>query len=229
MAASIELLANDAPAAVIEGAMEVLARCFSGSEPLDVTRGVTYDEWLPTARDAIEGLRGNGLALVARLPTPPDADERTLRESVLGLVLNCDGHDNTPEVRWPPEPKFGPILKVLDALDERACTPAAPHRDVYVWLLAVDSRARGQGLGAALLRETVRIAREQRYHSVVTEATSTFTRLICEKLGFVVESEVEYETFELPNGERPFAELPRITQEKGIGKHPSGAFLRLTL
>ena len=228
MAASIEVLAYDAPAAVLEGAAQVLARSFSSSGPLDVTRGVTREDWLPMARSGVASLRGNGITLVARLPTPLDADEATVRDSVVGVVLNSDRADELPSE--PPDAKLVPILLLLDSLEEHAHKPSERLRELYIWLLAVDERTRGQGVATALLRETVRIARELQYGSIVTEATSSYTRLICEqKLGFVVEKEIEYASFELPNGERPFAELPRIAHERGLGTHLSGTFLRLSL
>lgn len=126
------------------------------------------------------------LPVVEILPDEPTADQR---DQVLKLLLDFNGQHTGHLIERPNlgmllrDPKTGEIIGGLYATDE--------YNWLFIKYLIVPETLRGKGLGATLMREAERIARERGYLGMFLDTFDFQARPFYLKLGFEPFGELE--------------------------------------
>jgi ribosomal protein S18 acetylase RimI-like enzyme len=186
--------------------IRLIARVFSESEPPAVAMGLSCDDMKQFLQLIVPSVLPDGITVIAR-----SGDTGNFA----GVML-CDDFASPPSV----DPshissKFLPILSMLEELDEqfRRGKAILPGQILHLFMLAVDSRFAGQGVGQGMVRTCVDNGARKGYRIGVTEATGRVSQHIFRKNGFVDRFSVAYRDFRF-NDKAVFSEIE--VHEKAI-------------
>ena len=179
--------------------IRLLAKVFSESEPPALAMGLSCAEMEEFLRIIVPQIVPCDLSIVAR-------DRET--QALAGVALSDDFASPPAFDSARISPKFLPIFAMLDRLDAqfRAETPSSPGHCIHLFMLAVEKRFAGRGIGSSLVQACIDNAREKDYRSAVTEATGRVSQHIFRKNGFTDRFTTSYADF-LYDGHAPFASI----------------------
>jgi ribosomal protein S18 acetylase RimI-like enzyme len=160
--------------------------------------GITPDEFEVMAADDIQALVRDGLSVVACVSTTGQ---------IVGVMVARDACSRVPggvDV----SDKFKPIAALVDTLtaDYMAHKRLTPGRVLYPYMLGVDSRFGGDGIGTGVTEATLTHARRRGYTESFLVATNTRSQQLFRCLGFVEKDRVSYSDF-LFEGKAVFASI----------------------
>ena len=170
----------------------LLARVFSESEPPAVAMALSFRDFEQFLQFLVPAIIPTGLTVVSR-----NADT----EAVVGVLF-------TDDFATPPildlsriSQKFLPILFMLDRLDGqfRKGRTILPREYLHLFMLAVDVRFAGQGIGQGLIKACIDNGVRKGYRTGITEATGKVSQHIFRKNGFADRFRVSYRSFVYEN------------------------------
>ncbi|XP_047004003.1 uncharacterized protein LOC124622365 [Schistocerca americana] len=174
--------------------VERLARtAFYPDEPLDVAFGNTRGP--PTEEILFLSALGDGHSLIAE-----DASTGEAVAMCINSIVTPEIHEKEAQLQVRDE-KLRAVLRVVDAAlreaDVWSHTTARSALEVHI--LAVARSARGRGLAAALLAESLRMAKEElRLPLVMIFCTSAFSARLARRAGMQVVYELPYSQIDMP-------------------------------
>ena len=172
----------------IDGMIRRIAEAFSSSDPPALAMGLTAQDLTRFLRIISPQATEAGLTTVARLRSTGE---------VVGAMLS---DDLAAPVAAEPElisRKFRPIFAMLEQLEQRsfALEPPPEGEHVHLFMLAVDGRLAGRGIGQGLVRSCLENAATRGYRRAVTEATGMVSQHLFRKMGFQERSRISYQEF----------------------------------
>ncbi|XP_069676773.1 arylalkylamine N-acetyltransferase-like 2 [Periplaneta americana] len=154
-------------------------------EPLSVSLGLNNAGWSEEDDEGPEIL-SEGVSLMA---VALEGREFETGE-ILGLCLNGEMSSNDAEILARmaancKDRKFAKIMAFLSRMDRDANIWGRfdVQRAMGIFVMAVDSRATGRGIGRALMERSRDVARAQGFPMLRVDCTSDFTARICGRLG----------------------------------------------
>jgi ribosomal protein S18 acetylase RimI-like enzyme len=191
-------------AADVEAMIHLIGSVFSAAEPPAVAMGLSvadFSEFLNLfAARAVE----DGLTVIAR---------SDVRDKVVGALLTHDFAMPAPLDLHRLNPRFLPILAMLDSLDDqyRSARGIRAGEYLHLLMLAVDPQSAGRGIAQRLVEHCLANGTRKGYRWAVTEATGVISQRVFGKLGFEERSRVRYRDFRY----RDAAVFAGITQHDG--------------
>ncbi|XP_063239267.1 arylalkylamine N-acetyltransferase-like 2 isoform X2 [Bacillus rossius redtenbacheri] len=183
-----------------DSVVELLRRSFVTEEPLNSQAPAPMD---PSELYSLKFL-GSGLSLVAAAGDG----------SVAGVCINTEGTpalyaDRSRTKQTSTNPHTRKVLTLLDEAEEAVGVWGRYGVDRFfdVRILAVRRSARGQGLGKALVRRSLQIARERGYQLVHMECTGFYSARIAEQLGMECVFRIAYAEYKGDDG-NPVFDVP---------------------
>ncbi len=183
----------------VEDVVHLIAAMFSQADPLAVAMGLSFRNLEHFLQPFAPRTIADELTLVAR-----SRDTRKL----VGVLL-------TDDFAFPPavdlkqvSAKFLPIFSILETLDEqfRKGTAISPGEYLHLFMLAVDHRFSGHGIGQGLLKACLGNGFRKGYRKALTEATGTVSQHVFRKQGFRGRFSVAYRDF-MYEGKTVFASI----------------------
>lgn len=182
-------------------------------EPMARLLGIGKEDYVSYTELVVAKALRDGLTLVAR-----SFDGR-----IAGFLISEDFATAPPYGSMPVSKKFGPLIGILDALDDEYRAAKMPRLgDVFhLYMLGVRSEFSGQGLARRLVKAGLALAKERGFQHAVVETTGESSRSLCRKLGFHEFREIAYPAFEYA-GDRPFAAMTAaracVLQERSVAE-----------
>ena len=172
--------------------VRLLASVFSQSEPPAVAVGLSVADFEQFLQLALPSVIPNGLTVIARSASAGE----------LAGVLFTDDFATPPAPDLSRiSPKFLPIFSMLETLDEqfRKGRTILPNHYLHLFMLAVDGRFAGQGIGQGLIRACIENGSRKGYRAALTEATGKVSQHAFRKNGFTDRFSVLYQNFVYEN------------------------------
>ncbi len=168
--------------------VHLLARVFSESEPPAVAMGLSQAEMEQFLRFIVPAIIPHQLTLLAR-----SSETQELAGVVLAEDFSLAPVVNIHRI----SAKLLPILSMLETLDEqfRSGKTLAVGEYLHLFMLAVDARFAGRGIGHQLVRACTNNGLRKAYHLALTEATGNVSQHIFRKNGFAERFSVSYRDF----------------------------------
>lgn len=203
----------------VDQIVHLVATAFSTSEPLARAVGLSVAEMQTFLRPLMSTAMAQGLTIVAHRASSGD---------LAGALLNDDFASPLPVDPSQLNPKYLPIIALLESLEEhqRFARDIAPGECLHLFMLAVDERFKGLGVGRGLVKATLEHGARKRYRTAVTEATASASQHIFRTLGFAERFSISYPEFRY-DGKAVFASIrdpsSAILMEKPLSwdHHPS--------
>lgn len=172
----------------VAGMCRMLAETFARNDPPAVAVGLTAAEFEAFVRLVSAPVITRELTIVARDP----ASGR-----LAGAMLTEDAASPPPDGLTELSQKFGPIFDLFGLLEEQYVEqPAAESGEaLHLFLLGVDDRYAGQGVGQRLVREALDNGIARGYRTAVVEATNLTSQHIFSKLGFTTRARTSYAAY----------------------------------
>jgi len=168
--------------------VRLLASVFSQSEPPAVAVGFSVADFQQFLQLALPSVIPNGLTVIARSASAGE----------LAGVLFTDDFATPPALDLSRiSPKFLPIFSMLETLDEqfRKGRTILPNHYLHLFMLAVEGRFAGQGIGQGLIRACIDNGSRKGYRAALTEATGKVSQHAFRKNGFADRFSVSYQNF----------------------------------
>ena len=168
--------------------VRLLASVFSQSEPPAVAVGLSLADFEQFLQLALPSVIPNGLTVIARSASAGE----------LAGVLFTDDFATPPALDLSRiSPKFLPIFSMLETLDEqfRKGRAILPNHYLHLFMLAVEGRFAGQGIGQGLIRACIDNGSRKGYRAALTEATGKVSQHTFRKNGFADRFSVSYQNF----------------------------------
>lgn len=196
----------------LDEAIEVLADAFTRSEPMTTARNITKHEFTDFVRVLWPMSGRDDLSLIGR---DKDTGE------VVAAVIATD-FERTPDPEHLSH-KFAPIIALLNALEEkyRAGRTIRAGKYLYIFMLTVSERRRGQNIGQQLLQTCLTNGTARGYVNAVTEAIGLVSQHVCIKLGFVERLRINYAEF-VYHEKHPFRDIKHSTATILMDKQLTG-------
>jgi len=175
-----------------DGVVRLLAAVFSESEPPAVAMGLTFADMKQFLQLVVPSVIRDGLTVISRSEVTGE---------LVGALLT-DDFASPPDLEMSQvSPKLAPILSMLETLDEqfRDGKTLAPGKYLHLFMLGVDARLAGQGIGQGLVKACLDNALRKGYQAAVTEATGKVSQHIFRKNGFIDRFSVSYRDFRYEN------------------------------
>lgn len=166
----------------------LLARVFIESEPPAVAMALSLDEMKQFLQLVVPNVIPDELTVIAR--------SSGTRE--FAGVLLTDDFASRPDLDISQiSPKFSPILSMLEKLDEqfRKGRTVSPGNYLHLFMLGVEGRFAGQGIGQGLIKACIDNGSRKGYRKALTEATGKVSQHIFRKNGFANRFSVLYRDF----------------------------------
>jgi ribosomal protein S18 acetylase RimI-like enzyme len=165
-------------AADLDEMARLLAAVFTERDPPAVALGLTPAEFEAFVRLFCSRAAEEGLTIVARNANSGE---------MIGALLTEDSASLPPDGLERVSSKFNPIFHLLGQLDSeyRAGKTLRAGEILHLFLLGVDGRFGGHGVGQQLLSACLENGRKRRFRLAVTEATNRTSQHIFRKHGFV--------------------------------------------
>lgn len=172
----------------VRGMCRMLAETFARNDPPAVAVGLTPAEFEVFVRTVSASETTRELTIVAR-----DPESGTLA----GAMLTEDAASPPPEGMAELSQKFVPIFDLFGLLEAQSGEqPAAEPGDVlHLFLLGVDDRFAGQGVGRRLVLEALDNGTAKGYRTALVEATNLTSQHIFSKLGFTTRGRTSYAAY----------------------------------
>jgi ribosomal protein S18 acetylase RimI-like enzyme len=166
----------------------VLAETFARNDPPAVAVGLTAAEFERFVRLVAGSEITRELTIVARDPESG---------SLAGAMLTEDAASPLPEGMTELPEKFEPIFDLFGLLEALVAEPPAdtPGDVLHLFLLGVDNRFAGHGVGQRLVREALDNGIAKGYRTAVVEATNLGSQHIFSKLGFTTRAQTSYAAY----------------------------------
>lgn len=183
----------------VDQIVRLVATAFSTSEPLAKAVGLSVAEMEAFLRPLMSTAMAQELTIVAR---------RANSGELAGALLNDDLAAPLPVDPSQLNPKYLPIIALLESLEEhyRFDRDVAPGECLHLFMLAVDERFKGLGIGRGLVKATLEHGARNRYRTAVTEATASASQHIFRTLGFAERFSISYPEFRY-EGKAAFASI----------------------
>ncbi len=168
--------------------VHLLARVFSQSEPPAVAMGLSVEDMEQFLRLIVPKIVPDGLTVVSR----------SHETGTLAGVLLTDDFATIPDVDLSQiSPRFLPIFAMLERLDEqfRRGREISAGQYLHLFMLAVDARFAGCGIGQGLVEACVDNGSRKGYRTALTEATGRVSQHVFRKNGFAERFSVAYQDF----------------------------------
>ncbi len=177
-------------------AVKLLAEAFSSRDPPERVMGITPDEFEVMAAHDTKALLSDRLSLVARVSTTAQ---------MVGVLVANDACSKVPDGLNISD-KFKPIAALVRTLTVgyMARNHLGPGRTLYLYMIAVDSRFSGRGIGTSLIETSLTHAQLQGYTESFVAATNRRSQHLFKGCGFVEKGQVSYRDFRF-EGEAVFA------------------------
>jgi ribosomal protein S18 acetylase RimI-like enzyme len=172
--------------------VRLLARVFSESEPPAVAMALSIADLEQFLGLVVPVIVPNALSVTAR---------RAGGGELAGVLFTGDFATPFDFDLALVSPKFLPIFSMLDTLDEqfRQGRNISPGQYLHLFMLAVDRRSAGQGIGQGMVQTCLENGLRKGYRAAVTEATGKISQHIFRKNGFAERFSVAYRTFTYEN------------------------------
>jgi len=166
----------------------MLAETFARNDPPAVAVGLTPAEFEAFVRLVSTSELTRELTIVAR-------DQAS--GSLAGAMLTEDAASQLPEGMDELSQKFDPIFDLFSLLDAQLAEPPVtePGDVLHLFLLGVDDRFAGQGVGQGLVLEALNNGIARGYRAAVVEATNLRSQHIFSKLGFTTRAQTSYAAY----------------------------------
>jgi ribosomal protein S18 acetylase RimI-like enzyme len=166
----------------------MLAETFARNDPPAVAVGLTPTEFEAFVRLISTSERTRELTIVARNP---------VSGSLAGAVLTEDAASLPPEGMAELSEKFDPIFDLFSLLDAQLAEPPVtePGDVLHLFLLGVDDRFAGQGVGQGLVLGALNNGIARGYRTAIVEATNLRSQHIFSKLGFTTRAQTSYAAY----------------------------------
>jgi ribosomal protein S18 acetylase RimI-like enzyme len=166
----------------------VLAETFARNDPPAVAVGLTAAEFEAFVRLVSASEITRALTIVAR---------HAASGRLAGAMLAEDAASPPPERMTELSPKFDPIFDLFGLLETQLAEPPAdtPGDVLHLFLLGVDDRFAGRGVGQRLVREALDNGIAKGYRTAVAEATNLGSQHIFSKLGFTTRAQTSYAAY----------------------------------
>ena len=163
----------------------LLAETFTRSDPPAVAVGLSPDEFEDFATLVSRPETTQGLTIIAR-------DGRS--GIMAGALLSEDAASSPPDGMAGLSDKFEPIFELFGQLEAQIEEPpiTAPGEALHLFLLGVDERFAGRGIGQQLVKVALAHGVASGFRVAVAEATNRTSQHIFTKLGFACRAEVAY-------------------------------------
>lgn len=172
--------------------VRLLATVFSQSEPPAVAMGLSFPDMKQFLQLVVPSAIPDGLTVISRSGGTGE----------LAGVLLTDDFASPPDLDTSQiSPKFSPILSMLERLDEqfRKGRTISPGNYLHLFMLGVEGRFAGQGIGQGLIKACIDNGSRRGYRTALTEATGKVSQHIFRKNGFVDRFSVLYRDFQYEN------------------------------
>ena len=172
--------------------VRLLATVFSQSEPPAVAMGLSFPDMKQFLQLVVPSVIPDGLTVISR----------SAGTGELAGVLLTDDFASPPDLDTSQiNPKFSPILSMLERLDEqfRKGRTISPGNYLHLFMLGVEGRFAGQGIGQGLIKACIDNGSRRGYRTALTEATGKVSQHIFRKNGFVDRFSVLYRDFQYEN------------------------------
>jgi ribosomal protein S18 acetylase RimI-like enzyme len=168
--------------------VRLIATAFSASEPLAKAMKLSVAEMAEFLRPLMPAAFAQGLTIVAR---------RQGSDELAGALLNDDLASPLPVDPSRLDSKYLPIITLLETLEEHynIGRTIAPGECLHLFMLAVDERFKGHGIGRGLVRASLEYGARRGYRAAVTEATAGASQHIFRALGFAERFPILYQDF----------------------------------
>lgn len=172
----------------VPGMCRMLAQTFVRNDPPAVAVGLTPAEFEPFVRKVSASDTTRELTIVAR---DPDSG------ALAGAMLTEDAASPPPDGMAELSQKFEPIFDLFGLLEAEFVDqpPAEPGEVLHLFLLGVDDRYAGQGVGQRLVLEALDNGIAKGYRIGLAEATNLTSQHILSKLGFTTRARTSYAAY----------------------------------
>ena len=181
----------------LDQAIEVLAHSMTGYEPVSTYFGLSKDDWREFAKLFCEKAVKEKAGHVA-------VEEATGK--VCSLTVAEDVKSEQPDTSQLSNPMWASVFEFIDKVEEDAW--ASEHWEKgQVWhhfLSGTHPDYRGASINPEVKRANIAYAQKLGYEKVILEATSVQNHNAIKKLGFKVDHEVPYRSFQTKDGEYMF-------------------------
>ena len=191
----------------LDEAWELMIAIFSTQEPAANTLGATRaDTCKKYSRSKMQSYLKYQISDIAVTET----------NEIIGVFF-VDAEFSAPTEASDPasmKPYFAIVHSLVSCIDMNEFQSDPSNRIAFGVALAVKETRKGEGIGKALMKESLRLAKKRGYkfHSLIL--TSKYSLKIALKLGFELKAFIKYKDFEY-NGGKPF--LNMNPEHKGIG------------
>ena len=181
-------------------ALDLFIKSFCENEPITKHLGIHYKDYEPFAKDIIQKAIKDGLSKIA-------VDQQ-------GRVVACTIAEDIADPFIPHlahYPKLKPILNMLDKLSASFLKGKkfTKGKIVHVWIAAVDTRFRGQGLSTETDMASVEAAARKGFDYAYAEFTNKISENVTHQFKILKQcNKIVYSEFTDETGQKPFAGLP---------------------
>jgi ribosomal protein S18 acetylase RimI-like enzyme len=179
--------------------VHLVARTLCADEPMGVAAGLLAPDVERFLQASSEQLLSDGLTMVA---------VDTATGKLAGALISDDLASPLSAEQENLSPKFLPVFALLGALDEnyRKGATLSYGQYLHLFMLTIDKRFRGRGIGQMLVGAAVENGAEMGYRYAVVEATGVISQHLFRKAGFVERCRTSYAEFRY-EGAAPFASI----------------------
>ena len=176
--------------------VELFARTFCDSEPITKHLSIQYHDYEPFAREVINKAIKEGVSKIAI-----DKQDK---------VIACCIAEDIADAFMPKlthYPKLKPIITLLNELSKPFLDGKKflKGKVAHVWIAAVDRKYRGQGLSTVIDMACADLLARKGYDFVYAEFTNEISEKIINQYSlFQLCNKINYDTFTMGSGERPF-------------------------
>jgi hypothetical protein len=171
-----------------EGIVRLIASAFSRFEPLAQAVGLSVADMEEFLQPLMPAAIAQGLTIVAR---------RKGSIELAGALLSDDLASPLPVDPSRISRRFSPIIALLERLEDfyGGGSDAAPGQCLHMFMLAVDERLKGGGIGQGLVEASLDNGSRKGFRTTVAETTAAASQHIFRALGFAERFHIVYRDF----------------------------------
>lgn len=172
----------------IDEVAKLLSKAFSRGEPTVKALKITPEEYYSVADIYCKKAIKEGLSMTAR-------DKNTGK--IVGSIINEDFDSPKPEGIEKIHPKVAMDMVLIDILEEDLkANKKEGEKRFHLFLGGTDKDYENKHISQALIEESMKLAKDKNFTSIVAEPTGFATQHIIKKLGFVQKNFIEYKKFQ---------------------------------
>jgi hypothetical protein len=172
----------------IEETAKLVSETFTGGDPLAIALKITPDEYYYAAEIYCKKAIKEGLSMIAR-------DMKNGK--IVSFMINEDFDSPKPEGIDKMAPKALIGMELIDMLEkEIKVEKKEGERRFHLFLGGTDKGYENKHILSNLMDESMKLAKNKNFTSIIAEPTCFPTQHICNKLGFIQKNFINYKKFQ---------------------------------